>query len=142
MSISPGLLYHDAATAIDWLCRVFGCERRLVVQGSSGHVLHATLTLGRGMLMLSSAEHNAFPQVIRAPREVGGVGTVEIIVHVAAVDEHYAHAVREGADIVMAIEDKPYGGRGYTARDPEGHVWHFGSYDPWAAEAVGELRHD
>ncbi len=27
---------------------------------------------------------------------------------------------------------RPYGGRGYTGRDPEGHVWAFGSYDPWA----------
>jgi hypothetical protein len=32
----------------------------------------------------------------------------------------------------MEPEDKPYGGRGYAARDPEGHVWSFGSYDPWA----------
>src|SRR5580704_12147338 len=24
-----------------------------------------------------------------------------------------------------------YGGRGYTCRDLEGHIWSFGSYDPW-----------
>jgi uncharacterized glyoxalase superfamily protein PhnB len=26
-----------------------------------------------------------------------------------------------------------YGGRDYTGKDPEGHVWTFGTYDPWAA---------
>jgi uncharacterized glyoxalase superfamily protein PhnB len=26
-----------------------------------------------------------------------------------------------------------YGGRDYTCKDPEGHVWTFGTYDPWAA---------
>jgi uncharacterized glyoxalase superfamily protein PhnB len=32
----------------------------------------------------------------------------------------------------MNLTDHDYGGRDYTARDPEGHVWTFGSYDPWA----------
>jgi uncharacterized glyoxalase superfamily protein PhnB len=32
----------------------------------------------------------------------------------------------------MPPEDQDYGGRVYSARDPEGHVWSFGSYDPWA----------
>ncbi len=31
--IVPALRYRDAATAIDWLCRAFGSERRLVVPG-------------------------------------------------------------------------------------------------------------
>ena len=31
----------------------------------------------------------------------------------------------------MEPEDQPYGGRLYSCRDPEGHVWHFGTYDPW-----------
>ncbi|MCO5185240.1 MAG: glyoxalase, partial [Anaerolineae bacterium] len=26
-----------------------------------------------------------------------------------------------------------YGGRGYSCLDREGHVWNFGSYDPWAS---------
>ena len=37
-----------------------------------------------------------------------------------------------GAEIVIDIKDEDYGGRGFTCRDPEGHVWSFGSYDPWA----------
>ena len=33
----------------------------------------------------------------------------------------------------MEPADQDYGGRLYAARDPEGQLWNFGSYDPWAA---------
>ena len=36
-----------------------------------------------------------------------------------------------GAQIVIDIADQDYGGRGYACRDIEGHLWWFGSYDPW-----------
>lgn len=71
---------------------------------------------------------------MRSPRETGGVGTVELIVHVADPDAHYRCAVATGARIVSPVEDKPYGGRGYVCRDIEGHVWAFGSYDAWAPD--------
>jgi uncharacterized glyoxalase superfamily protein PhnB len=44
----------------------------------------------------------------------------------------YARAKAAGAEIVMEIEDQDYGGRLYSCRDPEGHLWNFGTYDPWA----------
>jgi len=34
----------------------------------------------------------------------------------------------------MELEDKAYGGAGYSCRDPWGYVWSFGSYDPWAPQ--------
>ncbi|NNL70413.1 MAG: glyoxalase, partial [Acidimicrobiia bacterium] len=46
-----------------------------------------------------------------------------------------AHAERAraaGAEIVMELEAQDYGGSEYAALDPEGNVWSFGSYDPWA----------
>jgi uncharacterized glyoxalase superfamily protein PhnB len=44
----------------------------------------------------------------------------------------YRDAVAAGAEIVEKLADADYGGRGYSCRDPEGHVWSFGTYDPWA----------
>jgi uncharacterized glyoxalase superfamily protein PhnB len=35
------------------------------------------------------------------------------------------------ADIVMPLREVAEGGRNYSVRDPEGHVWSFGTYDPW-----------
>lgn len=133
-TITPGLLYHDAAAAIDWLCRAFGFEKRLVVPAENNSIAHAHLSLGNGGVMLSSAENYAYPHMCRSPREVSGVGTVELIVFVADADAHYARAMSAGAEIIIPIEDKPYGGRGYSCKDPEGHVWAFGSYDPWAEQ--------
>jgi uncharacterized glyoxalase superfamily protein PhnB len=52
---------------------------------------------------------------------------------VADPDAHYARARREGAAILSEIKDEDHGGRGYGCRDPEGHIWYFGSYDPWAS---------
>lgn len=52
---------------------------------------------------------------------------------VEAVDAHFARAKAAGAEITREPETQDYGGRDYTAKDPEGHVWTFGTYDPWAA---------
>ena len=50
-------------------------------------------------------------------------------------DAHYARAVAAGAEILIDIADQEYGGRGYGCLDIEGHMWWFGSYDPWAETA-------
>ena len=36
------------------------------------------------------------------------------------------HAVYADGDVVQHAQ------RGYGGRDPEGHLWWFGDYDPWA----------
>jgi hypothetical protein len=38
-----------------------------------------------------------------------------------------------GAEIVRALEQTDYGSREFTACDPEGNVWSFGTYQPWAS---------
>ena len=133
-TVTPGLIYHNAPEAIEWLCRVFGFEKRTIIPGDGHTIVHAHLTLGNGGVMLSSAEGYPFPSMCKSPQEVGGVGTSEIIVCVADADAHYQRAVAFGAEVLIPIEDKPYGGRGYSCKDREGYVWAFGTYDPWASE--------
>ncbi|MEQ6437982.1 VOC family protein [Comamonas sp. w2-DMI] len=133
-TVTPGLLYHDAPAAIEWLCHAFGFQKRTVIPGDGDTILHAHLTLGNGGVMLSSAEDYPFPNLCKSPRELGGAGSAEIIVYVPNPDEHYRLAVAAGAEVVIPIEDKPYGGRGYSCKDPEGYVWAFGSYNAWAME--------
>jgi uncharacterized glyoxalase superfamily protein PhnB len=45
-------------------------------------------------------------------------------------DEVYRQAKTAGAEIVIEIKDEDYGGRVFSCRDPEGHLWNVGSYDP------------
>lgn len=131
-TIIPTLKYDDAVSAIDWLCRAFGFERHLVVPGTENTVEHAQLTLNGGMIMLGSARDMPFDALQKPPRSVGGVGTQSAYIVVDDVDAHHARAVAAGAEIVMAPADQDYGGRLYSCRDPEGHLWNFGSYNPWA----------
>ncbi len=133
-TVIPCLRYQDAPKAIDWLCRAFGFEKQLVVPNDDGTIAHAQLTHGRGMIMLGSAGRHGggFDQLVKTPAQVGGTGTQSSYVVVDDADAHLARARAAGAEIVLDIQDADYGGRGYTCRDPEGHVWSFGSYDPRA----------
>lgn len=131
VTVIPTMRYRDAARAVDWLCRAFGFEKHLVVPGPDGGIAHAELTFGNGMIMLGSVRDDEFGRLVKMPADAGG-STQSAYVVVADVDAHYARAKGGGAEIVLDIEDKDYGGRGYTCRDLERHVWNFGSFDPWA----------
>lgn len=129
-TITPGLLYHNAAEMIDWLCRTFGFKKRLVIPRNDGTVLHAHLVFNNGGIMLCSAENYEYPSLCKSPKQTGTT-TVEIIVFVEDIDAHYGNTKQNGAEVIIPLDDKPYGGKGYTVKDPEGYIWAFGSYDPW-----------
>jgi len=86
------------------------------------------------MVMVGSARDDEFGRLESPARDAGTV-TQSAYVIVADVDAHYERAKTAGAEIVLDLEDKDYGGRGYSARDPEGQLWSFGSFDPWASRA-------
>jgi uncharacterized glyoxalase superfamily protein PhnB len=69
---------------------------------------------------------------IKQPEELGGVETQAPYLVVDDADAVYAMARAAGAEIVREIKDEGYGGRGFSCRDLEGHLWHIGTYDPWA----------
>ena len=131
-TVIPTLRYDDAEAAIKWLCEAFGFEKHLVVPGEDGTIVHAQLVFGNGMIMLGSANESEFDSLQKPPSALGGVVSQSPYIIVEDVDKHYSRAVSAGAEIVMEIKDADYGGREYSCRDPEGHVWNFGSYDPWA----------
>ena len=135
-TIIPGLRYQDAPAAIEWLCRAFGFERHLVVPGEGDTIAHAQLTFGNGMIMLGSAgEHGGgYDELMATPAESGGANTQASYVIVKDADAHCKQAQAAGATIVLPLTDQDYGGRDYTCRDLEGHVWTFGTYDPWGGD--------
>ena len=65
------------------------------------------------------------------PAETGGRVTAAIYVVLDDPDAHHARAVEAGAQIIRPPTDQDYGGRTYEARDLEGNVWSFGTYDPF-----------
>ncbi len=132
-TVIPTLRYGDAPAAIEWLCEAFGFEKHLVVPGESETIAHAQLVFGNGMIMLGSALDREFDKLQKPPSALGSVPSQSPYIILEDADKHYARAVAAGAEIVMDIKDEDHGGRGYSCRDPEGHIWNFGTYDPWAA---------
>jgi uncharacterized glyoxalase superfamily protein PhnB len=130
--VIPGLRYRNAPAAIEWLCKAFGFEKNAVYSTPDGAVAHAQLTFGNGMVMLGSVNQSTpYSKLIRQPDEIGNVETQTPYLVVSDCDAVYASAKAAGAEMLLDIEDKDYGGRGFTCRDLEGHIWSVGSYNPW-----------
>ncbi|TVV70586.1 VOC family protein [Sphingomonas solaris] len=135
-ALIPCLRYADAPAAIDFLCRAFGFTAQAVHVDPADPAIvhHAQLLLDGNMVMLGSDRPGAVKQRYgwRTPGEAGGI-TMCVYAVIADPDAHAARAAAAGAEIIMPPHDNEgYPGRGYDARDPEGNVWTFGSYDPWA----------
>jgi uncharacterized glyoxalase superfamily protein PhnB len=120
-NIFPALRYRDANAALDWLQRAFGFAEKAVYRGDDGTVHHAELQLGAGMVMLGE-------QPEAAPSDAQ---TIYVVVD--DPDAHHERAAAAGAQIVRPLGEMDYGSREYSVRDPEGHVWSFGTYDPFGS---------
>lgn len=124
--IYPSLVYDDAPAAIEWLCRAFGFEKRLIVTGPGGEIQHSELSLGEAVIMVSSPRP-AWKWI--GPRRLAG-HSQSLSLFVPEPDAHYARAKQAGAVIMRELRDEEYGARGYMAQDLEGHQWYFGDYRP------------
>lgn len=132
--VTPCLRYRDARAAIGWLVRTLGFCEHLVVPGEGDDIAHAQLVWGAGMIMLSSDRHDFYG--FHAPAADGAGAALNCFV-VDDLDALYARVTGAGAVALEGrIEDTPYGSRCFTLRDPEGHLWHFGTYDPWAVSTA------
>jgi len=131
-NVIPGLRYRDAIKMIEWLCRYMGFEKQAVYPGADGKVMHAQLTFGKGMIMLGSVD-NGTPssKMTKQPDEMGGAETQSPYLIVSNIEGMYASVQAGGASITMPLEEKEYGGKAFSCADPEGHIWHIGTYDPW-----------
>jgi uncharacterized glyoxalase superfamily protein PhnB len=128
---SSAVIYQDAAAAIDWLCKAFGFEVRLRIEGDNGRIEHSELTYGEGLIMVGQESADAprrWKSTLRSPKSLNGAATQSIMFFVDDADAHCAHARLHGAHIVEDPATHDYGedhwsDRSYGALDPEGHLW-------------------
>lgn len=127
MTIHAAINYADPNTAVDWLCKAFGFTADDVFHDDHGVVQHAVLSHGTGKIMVSG------------PRDPGWLGSTAatplaspISLYLVVDDPvaHHDHAVGQGANVVRGLEHTDYGSHEYSARDPEGNLWSFGTYRP------------
>ena len=130
--MSSSVYCRDPAAMIDWLCRAFGFEVRLKVEGEGGRIEHSELTYGEGLIMVGGERTGSASRWgvdMRSPR-AAGCNTQGLMVFVDDVDAHCAQARAAGARIVDEPSVHDYGeeywaDRSYGAVDPEGHLWWF-----------------
>jgi uncharacterized glyoxalase superfamily protein PhnB len=121
-----GVLYDDCDAGMEWLEEMFGFERREVHRHEDGTVQHAEMTLGGTIVMLGTAG------VGREPFRSLPAGDRLVYIGVQDVQPLHDRAVAAGAEIASPLESTDYGSRDFTARDPEGNLWAFGTYRPAA----------
>ena len=132
-TVIPAMRYRNAPATIDWLIRVFRFERHAVYEGANGVIDHAEPKLNGGMVMLGSSKDDEYGRNFKPPGDLGGVETRSVYIVVEDADAAYKRALDAGAPVVRPLADMPYGSREFTVKDPEGHSWSAGTYDPWAA---------
>ena len=118
---------------VDWLSDAYGFEKQGIVKGENGELQHAQVAFGDSMLAVVRVEDKKLERLVVHPDQIGGVETQACYLVVPDIDAHYARATAKGAEIVSGIEGNHRGDRSYTSRDPEGHIWIFGTYDPYGS---------
>lgn len=133
--ITPAVYYEEPRAAIDWLCRAFGFEVRLKVEGEGGRIEHSELTFADGLIMVGTAAASDgakadWQKSYASPKSIAGKTTQGLALFVDDVDAHCERSRKAGADIIREPKTEDYGDdywadRTYGAKDPEGHLWWF-----------------
>jgi uncharacterized glyoxalase superfamily protein PhnB len=124
-TVWPCVNYVDAPAAIRFLTEAFGFVSTLTVPDESDPsvIVHAELVWPEGGgIMLGTAN--------RADSEFSQLATSCAGIYVVSDDPHavYAKVTAAGAKVVREMKDEDYGSTGFTAADPEGNLWSFGTY--------------
>lgn len=118
-SITPYLIVHDAAAAIDFYTRAFGAEEVLRMNTPQGKVSHAEVRIGDSHVMLAD-EH---PEMgARSPKTIGGTAC-SFLFYCEDVDAQFQQALAAGATEKRPVQDQFYGDRSGIVEDPFGHSW-------------------
>lgn len=126
VQLLPKLLVSDADAAITYYTQALQAHVSLRVADDHGVVNHAELALDSVAFALAqSVEEWGWKDPVR----LGG-SPVLIMLTVTDPDSIADRMVKYGADLVIPVEDRPYGKRQGRVRDPFGHLWVIG----------GELR--
>jgi uncharacterized glyoxalase superfamily protein PhnB len=120
----PIVSYRDAQAALDWLREAFGFAKLFATPGPDDTIAHAELSFDSGIVMVNTA------RAAGADSPDWREAAQSVYVAVEDTDAHYERARAAGAEITRELEDTEYGSREYSARDLEGHHWHFGTYRP------------
>lgn len=121
---TPYLTVADSARAIEFYTKAFGAAEVMRIPGPSGKIAHAEIRIGDSRIMIS----DEFPNMgAHSPQSIGG-SPVAIYLYLDDVDATAKRAVAAGATMLTPVEDKFYGDRAGSLKDPFGHRWHIATH--------------
>ena len=119
-SITPYLIVHDAANAIEFYKHAFEAIERYRHFGPDGKsIINAELKIGDSIILLS----DEFPMgKCRSPKSIGG-STAMMHIYTEDADRVFNQAISAGAAAIMPVMDMFWGDRYGQIIDPYGHIW-------------------
>ncbi len=123
-SVTPYLIIKGAADAIEFYKKAFGATQLLRMPQPDGKIGHAEIKIGDSPVMLAD-ESPELGHV--SPKALGG-SPVSLMIYVDDVDAVFNRAVAEGAETKQPLENKFYGDRAGSLKDPFGHTWHIATH--------------
>lgn len=126
-TIIPQIWYPEPEAAVAFLERAFDFHLHSETPGEDGDV-RRIIQVGCGFIFVGSTRTPRF--VFRTPRESSGVNTGSIYVAAEDVDTLYERAKKSGATVARDLASTDYGSRDFSAYDPDGYLWNFGTYNP------------
>jgi PhnB protein len=122
-TVTPRLVVHDGAAAIDFYARAFGAvEIGERFSDPAGRVIHAEVRIGDSVVMITEEGSDADVPV-KSPQSLGGVVSAIMATYWEDVDAAWERAVAAGAETLYPLADQFYGERGGRLRDPFGQQW-------------------
>ena len=136
--MTPVLRYRNPGAAARWLCDAFGFREHESAQESDHHVKYILLRLGDSGVLVRPVTNSVFDDLMVEPSAVGGGNTHVLYLPIPDAELHCERAKAAGAKVELEPQEDGLGGRFYACRDPEGHLWSFGTknYGLGAPEGV------
>ena len=120
-TVTPHLIFDNAAHAIDWYKKGLGAEEKSRAVAPDGKIMHAELQIGSSRIMLNDAMGGG-----KSPKAFGG-SPISLWVYVQDCDALFNRAVASGAQVAPGpmgqLADQFWGDRSGTFTDPYGYQW-------------------
>lgn len=117
--LEPRLIISDVDAALEFYSATIGAIRLARFADQTGRVVHAAMQIGASVFTMAQAVAD---WGLTAPDKDLGA-TVLLHLTVSNPDEIAEAMVELGGEVVIEIEDRPYGKREGRVRDPFGHAW-------------------
>jgi PhnB protein len=122
-AVTPQLVVSPCAEALEFYQRAFGAKIKGSIPGPDGLLMHAEMSIGGAMIMLSDEMPPMHGQPSRKSPKNAGTTTGGVMLYVKDVDAVFERARAAGAKVTMPLEDQFWGDRFGQLEDPFGHLW-------------------